>query len=155
MDPRSYKTWTSFADHPVFSDRRESLSDWSSDPSAYDLSDRFPRQFDPEWYVHVDPRLSTEVQAAHAARDIRNLAEFCAALERAFGPFDHELFVLDDFTVYVRVIHPTFTFDLSPHDYGDTSEILTLYVESPFEDELVVDTIEDGVSLLQSRLGSA
>ena len=155
MNPRDYRTWTSFADHPVFSDRRNSIADWSSDPEAYDLSRYFPRHFDPDWYVHVDPKLPTDVQAAHAARDIRNLSDFCAALVRRFGPFDHELFILDDFTVYVRISHSQFTLDLSPHDYGDRDEILTLYVESPFDDELVVDTVDDGIAQLVARLGNA
>lgn len=155
MNPCDYRTWTSFADHPVFSNQRDTIDDWSSDPAAYDISDWFPRQFDPEWYVHQDPKLPTDVQAAIAARDIRNLSEFCGVLEREFGKFEHELFILDDFTVYVRVIHSRFKLDLSAHDYGDCNEILTLYVESPFDDELVADTIEHALSLLRSRLGEA
>jgi hypothetical protein len=155
MNPRDYRTWTSFADHPVFSDRRDSIADWSSDPEAYHISRYFPRRFDPEWYVHVDPKLPTELQAAHAARDIRNLADFCDALDRKFGSFGHELFILDDYTVYVRVNHSEFTLDLSPHDYGDRNEILTMYVKFPFDDELVVDMINDGIARLAARLGNA
>ena len=94
MNPRDYRTWTSLADHPVFSEHRHVVSDWSPDPTVYDDLERFPRQFDPDWYVQFEPKLPTESQAAHAARDVHNLASCNTAFEREFGWIDHELFIL-------------------------------------------------------------
>lgn len=155
MNPRDYRTWTSFADHPVYSEQRNKIEEWSSDPSAYDLSEYFPREFDPNWYLHQAPNLPSDIQAAHAARDILNLCKFCAAFEYRFGAFEHELFILDDCTVYVRITHPTFRLELMPHDFGDRDEILTLYVESPFDDELMVKSVDHAIDELSSRSNNA
>jgi hypothetical protein len=154
MNPRDYKTWTSFADHPIFSDRKHGVTAWSSDPSRYDDLKNYA-VFNPDWYVHRDPRLSTDVQAACAARDIRNLAETCAALEQRFGKLDHELFVLDDLTVYVHVIAQSLMLDVYPQKLDDSGRILMLFVSSPVEaDELGFDSVSDVVPKLESLIAN-
>lgn len=155
MNPRDYTTWTTFADHPIFSDRKHNVVEWSSDPSRYDDLKNYS-VFEPDWYVHQDPRLPTDVQAACAARDIRNLVETCAALEQRFGQLDHELFVLDDLTVYVHVITGSLTLDIYPQHLEDSGQILMLFVESPIEaDELSFGSVSDVVPKLDSLFGIA
>lgn len=156
MNPRDYKTWTSFADHPIFSERRHSVADWSLDPTVYDDLTHFPSVFDPDWYVHQDPKLPTDVQVACAARDICNLADTCAALEQRFGQLSHELFVLDDLTVYVHVTTDSLTLDIYPKHLGDSGQILMLFVQFPIEaDDLGFESVADVVPKLDSLVRSA
>lgn len=146
MNPRDYTTWTSFADHPIFTERERPPREWSSNPKLYD--DFRCDAFDPEWYIHTDPKLPTATQAAIAARDIQNLIATCDLIHKQFGAIDHELFILDDLTVFVRIISRRFTLDLYPSDYGDNREVMTVLVEEPFETEFVVDSIYEIVSRL-------
>jgi hypothetical protein len=133
MNPRDYKTWTTFADHPIFSDRKHIVAEWSSDPSVYgDLKDY--STFKVDWYVHQDG-LPTEVHASFAARDIRILVESCAAIEREFGDIQHEVFILDDFTVYVRIVSSQFDIELYPDNLSDEGHVLGLFIDSPETDE--------------------
>jgi hypothetical protein len=112
--------------------------------------------FDPDWYVHRDPRLPTAVQSACAARDIRNLADTCAALEQRFGQLSHELFILDDLTVYVHVTTGSLTLDIYPMHLDDSGNIMMLFVTSPIEaDELVFTSVADVVPRLDSLIRSA
>ena len=156
MNPCDYKTWTSFADHPVFSNRAHSVADWSSDPTVYDDGRTLPAVFDPDWYVHQEPRLATDIQSACAAQDIRNLVDACASLEQRFGPHCHELFILDDLTVYVRVTVGSLTLNIYPMHLDDDGNVLMLFLESPIEiDELAFKSVADVVPKLDSLLRSA
>lgn len=133
MNPRDIKTWTSFADHPIFSDGKQVVAEWSSNPSVYgDVKDY--STFKVDWYVHQDG-LPTEVHASFAARDIRLLAECCAAIEREFGEIQYELFILDDFTVYVWVVSSQFDIELYPDNLSDEGHILGLFIDSPETDD--------------------
>ena len=154
MNPCDYKTWKLLADHPIFSDRKYAVAEWSSDPSVYENLDSYS-VFDPDWYVHVDPRLPTKVQAACAASDTRNLALACKMLEQRFGKLTHELFVLDDLTVYVNIRAGTLTLDMYPVNCDDSGHILMLFVQSPVEaDELVFDAVDDIVPTLCSLIAN-
>ncbi|PHS18755.1 MAG: hypothetical protein COA78_01860 [Blastopirellula sp.] len=130
MNPRNYKTWTKFDDHPIFTDKKYSVSDWSSDPAMYDRPESYST-FLVDWYVHIDPQLPTEHQAKFAKRDIENLIESCAAIEREFGKTKHELFILDDFTVYVSIASSCFKIELYPDNLSDEGHILGLFIDSP------------------------
>lgn len=152
MDPRNFRTWTSLADHPIFTNRREFVADWSSDPSVYENLASFPTVFDPNWYVHINPQLPEAVQASYAARDIRNLADICAAIEDRFGPITHELFVLDDLTVYVQMKSDRLLLEIYPDHFDETGAIVNCFVDEPFEAELQIHSIADVVPSLESRL---
>jgi len=152
MNARDYTTWTTFADHPIFTDKARPPTEWSSDPKLYE--DFRCTAFDPEWYVHCDPKLPTEVQAAIAKRDIRNLADTCASIHQRFGTFDHELFILDDLTVLVRITSSQFTLELYPSDYGDAEEIMSVHVEEPTETEFLVDSIQEIVPRMETIIKS-
>ncbi len=156
MNPRDYKTWASFAHHPIFSDRAHSVADWSSDPTVYDDGRTLPAVFDPDWYVHQEPRLPTDVQAECAAQDIRHLADVCAALEERFGKLSHELFILDDLTVYIHVSVDSLTLDIYPMHLDESGNILMLFVASPIQaDELAFTSVTDVVPKLDALIGSA
>jgi len=156
MNPQDYKSWTSFADHPIFSDRSGSITAWSSDPSVYEDVKRFPTEFNPDWYVHQEPRLPTDQQAKCAEQDIGNLAAACAVLENRFGELSHELFILDDLTVYVHVVVDSLTVDIYPLHLHDAGHILMLFVESPIEaEELEFDAVEQIVPALDTLLENA
>ena len=156
MNPRDYRTWTSLADHPIFSARATSYADWSSDPDVYSDRRDLPAAYTPDWYVHIDPRYPTDVQAECAANDLRNLAAVCDSLAQRFGDLSHELFILDDLTVYVYVAVGDLVMDIYPVHFDDAGTILMLFVESPVEhDELTFTSIADVVPKLDSLLGNA
>ena len=121
-------------------------------------SDRrdLPAEYNPDWYVHIDPRYPTDVQAECAANDLRNLAAVCDSLAQRFGDLSHELFILDDLTVYVYVAVGDLVMDIYPVHFDDAGAILILFVESPVEhDELTFTSIADVVPKLDSLLGNA
>ena len=156
MNPCDYRTWTSFADHPIFSPRATSYADWSSAPEVYSDRRDLPAEYNPDWYVHIDPRYPTDVQAECAANDLRNLAAVCDSLAQRFGDLSHELFILDDLTVYVYVAVGDLVMDIYPVHFDDAGAILILFVESPVEhDELTFTSIADVVPKLDSLLGNA
>ena len=156
MNPRDYRTWTSFADHPIFSPRATSYADWSSAPEVYSDRRDLPAEYNPDWYVHIDPCYPTDVQAECAANDLRNLAAVCDSLAQRFGDLSHELFILDDLTVYVYVAVGDLVMDIYPVHFDDAGTILMLFVESPVEhDELTFTSIADVVPKLDSLLGNA
>jgi hypothetical protein len=153
MDPRDFRTWTSLADHPIFSSRAAAFADWSSDPDVYSDYQILPAVFKPEWYVHVDPPYPVDVQQAVAEKDLRNLAAVCAALSRNYSRFTHELFILDDFTVYVRLGTEKFDADIYPVHFDDSGVILQLFINSPLEiDELKFTAVSEIVPTLDSLL---
>ena len=94
FDPTDWQTWTGFDDHPIFGRDRSRIADWSLDPSQYSDLNNYSR-FMPEWYVHVDPRPSTESQRENAAQDIVNLAESCERIIKLYGDTSHEMVILD------------------------------------------------------------
>ena len=156
MNPRDYRTWTSFADHPIFSPLATSYADWSSDPDVYADRRNLPAVFNADWYVHIDPPYPTDVQAECAANDLRNLAAVCDSVTQRFGPLSHELFILDDLTVYVHVVADDLVLDIYPVHFDDSGTIVMLFVESPVEhDELTFTSIADVVPKLDSLLGHA
>lgn len=156
MNPRDYRTWTSIADHPIFSPRATSYADWSSDPNVYSDRRQLPAVYNPDWYVHIDPRHPTDVQANCAANDLRNLADACDSLTQRFGDLSHELFILDDLTVYVHVAAGNLVLDIYPVHFDDAGTILMLFVESPIQhDELAFRSIADVVPKLDALLGNA
>ncbi len=133
MNPRDYNTWTSFADHPIFTDRKHAVTDWSNNPSVYgDLNDYSTFKID--WYVHQDG-LPTEAHESFAARDIGILVESCAAIEREFGEIQHELFILDDFTVYVWIVSSQFDIEIYPDNLSDDGHVLGLFIDSPYTED--------------------
>lgn len=150
MNPRDFRTWRSLADHPIFSDARHDVEEWSTNPSLYDGIG--PAAFDPEWYVHEDPKLPTEVQAAVAEHDVRNLSATCSAIWQRFGEFAHELFILDDFTVVVCMQHQQFTLEIYPQHYRDDNSILSVFLDSPVDAEFDVDSVDEVVPRLESLL---
>ena len=156
MNPRDYRTWTSLADHPIFSARATSYADWSSDPDVYSDRRDLPAAYTPDWYVHIDPRYPTDVQAECAASDLRNLSAVCDSLAQRFGNHSHELFILDDLTVYVHVVADDLVLNIYPVHFDDAGTILKLFLESPAEhDELTFTSIEDVVPKLDSLLHDA
>jgi hypothetical protein len=132
MNPRDYKTWTSFGDHPIFSDRKHAVAEWSSDPTMYEGIGSTSMV---DWYVHRDPALPTDIQAEYARRDIRNLIDSCTAIEREFGAIQYELFILDDFTVYVSIASSRFEIELYPDNLSDEGPVLGLFIDSPFTED--------------------
>ena len=103
-----------------------------------------------------DRRYPTDVQAECAANDLRNLAAVCDSLAKRFGDLSHELFILDDLTVYVYVAVGDLVMDIYPVHFDDAGAILILFVESPVEhDELTFTSIADVVPKLDSLLGNA
>lgn len=111
-----------------------------------------PSEFMPEWYIHVDPKLPTEVQAAIAQRDLDNFALSCKNIQAAFGGFDHELFLLDDFTSVVMLKLYESKLELYGHDFGEGREIMMVCILEPSEQEFTIDAIEELVPQLCSRL---
>ena len=156
MNPRDYRTWTSFADHPVFSSRATSYAIWSSDPHVYSDRNDLPATYNSDWYVHIDPPYPSDVQAECAANDLRNLAAACDVISQRFGNIAHELFILDDLTVYVHVVAGRLVLDIYPVHFDDAGTILMLFVESPMEiDELTFTSIADVVPKLDAILSDA
>jgi hypothetical protein len=152
MNPRDYTTWTSFADHPIFADKERSPTEWSSDPATYD--DFRCDEFLPEWYIHVNPKPSTAVQAAIAERDIKNFAAACHEIHQAFGSIDHELFILDDLTVLVSLRSEAFHIDFYGHDYGDNDQIMSIYLLEPRECDFMIDSVSEFVPRLRLLLSN-
>lgn len=150
MNPRDYQTWTSLADHPFFSPRAVEFADWSSSPDVYADRRELPAVFNPDWYVHQDPPLPTAIQAECAVADI------CDSLSRHYGQLDHELFILDDLTVFVRAAAGVLVMDIYPVHRDDSGTILLLFVESPIEiDEMSFAAIADVAPKLDSLIGKA
>lgn len=141
MDARDYKTWTRFEDHPIFTERVHDVSVWSSDPEMYE--GEIPSRFDPEWYVHQDPKLPTDVQAQYAKQDMGNLIRACDQIIKQFGCAHHELFILDDFTVFVSLKSPKFSLELYPCYLGTQDQIMNVHIDSPIEMEFISDSIEE------------
>ncbi len=156
MNPRDYRTWKSLGDHPIFSPRAHEFAKWSSDPEVYEDCTHLPWEYNPDWYVHIDPRFPVEVQAETALRDLKNLAATCDALSQRFGKLNHEIFILDDLTVYVHVSADEITLDFYPVHFDENNVILMFFIESPIEvDELTFTCISDVVPELNKLLGSA
>lgn len=148
VNPQDYRTWTSFEDHPIFTDRERWLRQ-SMDATNYDgIGD--DSRFQSEWYVHVLPQLPVQEQETIARRDIENLVTACSEVEREFGRFDHELFILDDFTTLVRAKAPPFVFEVYPmHDVDDV--VLSVFVDEPRDAEFRLEIprgIVDGLNRL-------
>lgn len=77
-------------------------------------------------------------------------------MTRRFGRLDHELFILDDLTVYVRAEVGSLALEFYPVHFDESGAILLLFVESPIEvDELTFTSIADVVPKLDSLLDSA
>lgn len=150
MNPRDYNTWTTFADHPIFTNRERPPYEWSSAPAIYD--DFRCKEFLPEWYVHVAPKLPTHIQAAIAERDIKNFAAACQAIHQQFGSVNHELFILDDLTTLVSIRYVDFHIDLYGHDYGDNDQVMAAYLLEPNENEFTIDSVSEFVPTLRAIL---
>ena len=129
LDPTNWQTWHRLDDHPIFGPRKSQISEWSNDPSQYDDIGNYST-FKPEWYAHVDPNLSIEQQREIVANDMRNLAESCCGLIERYGSVLHELVVLDDFTIFARIMNDSFSIAIYPIQF-DADCNLMLFIDSP------------------------
>ena len=107
----------------------------------------------PEWYVHVDPRPSTESQRENAAQDIVNLAESCERIIKLYGDTSHEMVILDDFTVFVWLKNERFSLEIYPLQL-DGQYKLMLFAKPPLDiDELRCHNVDERVQSLVRHIG--
>ena len=109
MNPCDYSTWTSFALHPIFSDARSAINEWSHFPQEYSDLGSYSC-FMPEWYVHIDPPYPMDVQESVAEADIKSLQTATAKVCALQLLMRYELIVLDDYTVFVLFDSPHLRF---------------------------------------------
>ena len=153
FDPCDYRTWKRLEDHPIFCVHKKTLiADWSKDPSQYSELPTYSK-FMPEFYVHVDPAPDVSVQSAVLERDLKNLAGVCEQIIDRFGPAQHELVVMDDFTLFVWLRNERLDLCVYPMLPEDQA-ILVMFVHSPFiGDELRFNRVDELVGYLERAVG--
>lgn len=152
LDPKDYRTWTAFADHPIFGKERASITEWSHDASRYcELKDY--GVWMPECYIHIEPPPALEYQLDAAKQGIEGLSSCCHALETAFGSITHELIILDDFTVYVWVAGDGFALDIYPNSLLQPDCRFLVFLDRPIQlDEVQCESISGVVATVHNVL---
>ena len=152
LDPKDYRTWTVFADHPIFDKERDSIEEWSHDASRYSELKNYGVWM-PECYIHITPSPSLDIQSALAKQDIEELASCLLALEQAFGSITYELVILDDFTVYVWVAGNGFALEIYPNNLMEPNYRFLMFIEHPvLVDEVQCRSIADVVANVRNAL---
>lgn len=151
LDPKNYRTWTAFSDHPIFGNERASVAKWSHDASRYCELKGYGAWM-PEGYVHVEPPPALEIQLTAAKQDIEELSACCQALEGAFGRITHELIILDDFTVYVWAAGDEFSIDFYPNLLEPGYRFLVFFEKPNQLDEVRCKSYADVVTAVRKTL---
>ena len=133
FDPTNWQTWDQIANHPIFTERKTQIHEWSYDPTKYSPLADYSGSIS-DHYLPFDPPQPKIVNDAAALLDITNLADVCRLIKEIYGIIAYEIVVLDDFTVYVWVKHDLIEIEVYPVHFDNDYKLL-LFAKKPVEIE--------------------